>query len=195
MVGCLTMRLDSANVDSIIDIFIEHMRNSSIDMNLVNGMWSLGAIFHCIRLVSQCHHLITDIAIVIFSSFVFTEFVLVDNSHDAIGSVGVLCEISVISVDIDFCTPQDSSAHSLRISTTQSISSSTAGCLSCAVDDFCEKKAIVLFFCFVTPASCRSDASVQMSKGMFGSGKERRTCSGMRLSMPCLQMPFAAVEF
>ena len=38
------MRLDSANVDSIDDMFIEHTRDSSIDMNLANGVWSLGSI-------------------------------------------------------------------------------------------------------------------------------------------------------
>ena len=66
--NCLATRLDSANVDSINGMFIKHMGDSSIDMNLADGTGIFGSIIHCIGLASQDHHLVSNTVTRLFLS-------------------------------------------------------------------------------------------------------------------------------
>ena len=102
----------------------------------------------------------------------------------------VFCARLMWPVQMLILAPHKTDRHSLSASTMHSISSSIAGHFNCAVDDFLKKNATVLLLCLITAPSCKSDASVQMSRGTSGSGKASSTCSEMH----CLMASKAVIE-
>ena len=73
-------RLDSLDVDPISNMGIEHTRDSSIDVDLADGMWNLCLIIHCIGFVSKDHNLVSNAAVVITTTFVFLQVILMINA-------------------------------------------------------------------------------------------------------------------
>ena len=73
-------RLDSANVNAIDDMFIQHARNCAVHTNLADGAGTFGLIFQCIRFEGQDHDLVADTAVVNLATPIFSKVVFV-NEH------------------------------------------------------------------------------------------------------------------
>ena len=71
-------RLDSANVNAIDDMFIQHARNCAIHMNLADGVGTLGSIFECIGFESWDHDLVSDTVVVVFTTAILCKVILVN---------------------------------------------------------------------------------------------------------------------
>ena len=69
---CLTTRLDSADVDLVNDMFIQHVQCGAIHMNLADGAGNLGLIVHSIGFEGWDHDLNSKTMVVIASAFMLS---------------------------------------------------------------------------------------------------------------------------
>ena len=74
----LIVRLDSADVDAIHNKLVEQIGDSSVAMNLGDGVWAFSSIFQSVRLECEDHNLVAYGVVVLASSLVFLEIVFVD---------------------------------------------------------------------------------------------------------------------
>ena len=72
------MRLDSANVDLINDVVAEHVRHSSVHMDLTHSAWAFCSGIHGIRLECWNHNLVSCNAVMVSSTLVFSQVILID---------------------------------------------------------------------------------------------------------------------
>ena len=75
-----TARFDSANVDLINNVVVEHVRDCAIHMNLADGTGTLGLVFQCIRCERWDRDLVSNTVVVVTTPFVLAQVVLMDQS-------------------------------------------------------------------------------------------------------------------
>ena len=73
-----TTRLDSTDVNAIDDMFIQHVRNCAIHMNLADGTRTLGLIFECIGFEGWDHCLVSVTAVVVLTTAILGKIVLIN---------------------------------------------------------------------------------------------------------------------
>ena len=74
------MGLDSANVDPVDGMVIEHVGCGSIHMNMADGVRALGTVFQSIGFECQDHDLVSCATVVISTSPVLSQIVLINQS-------------------------------------------------------------------------------------------------------------------
>ena len=91
----LMMGFDLSNVNAIDDMFIQHVQNCAIHMNLADGMQALGAVLQSIGFECWDHDLVSNTAVVVFMTTILGKIVLI-NEHLALVS-------KVLQIDNDWC--------------------------------------------------------------------------------------------